>query len=157
MPSHLQMTLKCYKLILELHDSAQLQCDLAIWFRDWNMFFNTNKFIYLSFNFNFQTSYFVGNSTIQTSNSHCDLGIIISNNSSCKDHYNHIIAKAYRTLNWFAQTDFQPFNWHLNKESFVFSIGKVTITLLLSHMAPLPLMWHHCTWKNPTAGYQIHY
>jgi len=26
----------------------------------------------------------------------------------------------------------------MNKESFVFSIGKITITLLLSHMAPLP-------------------
>ena len=35
----------------------------------------------------------------------------------------------------------QPFNWHLNKESFVFSIGKITFTLLLSHMAPLPLSY----------------
>ena len=85
--------IKCYKLILELHDSAKLQRDLnskAIWSRDWNLFFNTYKFIHLSFNSKFPTSYFVGNSTIQTSNSHRDLGIIISINSSWKDHYTTI-------------------------------------------------------------------
>ena len=48
---------ECYKLILELRDSAKLQHDLnsmAIWSRDWNLFFNTNKFIHLSFFPNFQ-------------------------------------------------------------------------------------------------------
>ena len=98
---------KCYKLILELRDSAKLQRDLnsmAIWSRDWNPFFNTNKFIHLSFNSKFPTSYFVGNSIIQTSISHRDLGIIIPTNSSWKDHYNHIIAKAYRTLGLLRQT-----------------------------------------------------
>ena len=45
----------------------------------------------------------------------------------------------------------------INKDSFVFSIGKITITLLLSHMASLPHMWHHRTWKILTVGYQIHY
>jgi len=90
---------------------AKLQRDLvtsnfmAIWSRYWNLFFNTNKFIHLSFNSKFPTSYFfVGNSTIQTSNSHRDLGIIISTNSSWKDHYNHIIAKAYRTLGLLRRT-----------------------------------------------------
>jgi len=90
---------KCYKLILELRDSAKLQCylnSMAIWSRHWNLFLNTNKFIHLSFNSNL--TYFVCNSTIQTNKSHCNLGIIISTNSSWKDHYNHIIAKAYRTL-----------------------------------------------------------
>jgi len=73
------------------------------WSRVWNLFFNTNKFIHLSFN---SISYFVGTSTIQTSNSHRDLGIIILTNSSWKDHYNHIIAKTYiyRTLGLLRQT-----------------------------------------------------
>jgi len=64
---------KCYKLILELADSAKLQHDLnsmANWSSDWNISFNTSKFMHLSFNANFYTSYLIDNSTIKTSNTH---------------------------------------------------------------------------------------
>jgi len=142
---------KCYKLILELRDSAKLQHDLnsmAIWSRDWNLFFKTNKFIHLSFNSKFLTSYFVGNSTIQTSNSHRDLCIIIIlSTNSWKDHYNHIIAKAYR-----AQMDLQSFNWHLNKESFV-------LALVRSQLLYCSPIWHPYLLCDITALkriYQIH-
>jgi len=59
---------KCYKLILELADSAKLQHDLnsmANWSSDWNISFNTSKFIHLSFN---ATSYLIDNSITKTSN-----------------------------------------------------------------------------------------
>jgi len=98
---------KCYHLIIEPSDSAKLQRDLdsmANWSTYWNLSFNTNKFIHLSFNSKFPTSYFICGSKIQTSNSHRDLGIIISTDLSWKDHYNHILAKAYRTLGLLRRT-----------------------------------------------------
>ena len=56
------MTLaKCFKLIHKDQDAQQLQQDLessAKWSEDWNLFFNTNKFIHLSFNMRF-TNYIV--------------------------------------------------------------------------------------------------
>ena len=64
---------KCYKQILEHLDSIQLQQDLdsmANWSRDWNQFFNTSKFIHLSFNTKFPTSYFIDDTIIKTSSTH---------------------------------------------------------------------------------------
>ena len=91
---------KCYKQILEHLDSIQLQQDLdsmANLSRDWNQFFNTSKFIHLSFNTKFPTSYFIDDTIIKAS-THRDLGVILSTDLSRKNCYNHISAKAYRTL-----------------------------------------------------------
>ena len=98
---------KCYKQILEHLDSIQLQQDLdsmANWSRDWNQFFNTSKFIHLSFNTKFPTSYFIDDTIIKTSSTHRDLGVILSTDLSWKNHYNHISAKAYRTLGLLRRT-----------------------------------------------------
>ena len=75
--------MECYKQILEHLDSIQLQQDfdsMANWSRDWNQYFNTSKFIHLSFNTKFPTSYFI----IITSSTHRDLGVILSTDFSWK-------------------------------------------------------------------------
>ena len=77
---------------------------MANWSRDWNQFFNTSKFIHLSFNAKFPTSYFIDDTIIKTSSTHHDLGVILSTDLSWKNHYNHISAKAYRTLGLLRRT-----------------------------------------------------
>ena len=52
---------KCYKSNLQLIDSFQLQQDLnslSDWSKHWSFFFNSSKFIHLSFNSKFHTSYY---------------------------------------------------------------------------------------------------
>ena len=89
---------KCFKIISSYSDSQQLQQDLqslAKWSEDWHMKFNTNKFIHLSFNTQFSTSYHVNCTPITSSNTHRDLEIILSSNLSWKDHYISLLSKAY--------------------------------------------------------------
>ena len=92
---------KCYKTIIQLLDSLQLQQDLdslSEWSRNWNFFFNLNKFIHLSFNSKFPASYSVSGNTISTNTTHCDLGIILSTDLSWKHRLSHILTKVYKTL-----------------------------------------------------------
>ena len=64
---------KCFKLIHKDQDTQQLQQDLdslAKWSVDWNLIFNTNKFIHLSFNVRFTTSYSVNGTPIASISKH---------------------------------------------------------------------------------------
>ena len=113
---------KCFKLIHKDQDAQQLQQDLdslAKWSVDWNLFFNTNKFIHLSFNTRFTTSYSVNGTPIASTSTHRDLGIIISSNLSWNEHYNSILAKAYRTLG--LPSIFKPKNLYI-RISFIKSV-----------------------------------
>ena len=98
---------KCFKVISNHLDSLQLQQDLkslATWSDNNHMKFNTSKFIHLRFNSKFSTSYRVNNIPITHSNTHRDLGLIISSNLSWKEHYSSIISKAYRSLGLLRRT-----------------------------------------------------
>ena len=97
------MTLNALNLIHKDQDTQQLQQDiesLVKWSEDWNLFFNTNKFMHLSFNTRSTTSYSVNGTPIVPTSTHRDLGITISSNLSWNEHYNsiYILAKAYCTL-----------------------------------------------------------
>ena len=83
---------KLLKLIFELADSLKLQEDLTS-LAHWSLVFNTNKFRHLSFNNRLTTSYTytIDDSSIMSSNTHCDLGIVLFMDLSWKDH------KAYKT------------------------------------------------------------
>ena len=90
-----------HKMLQGHLDSLQLQQDLkslATWSDNNHMKFNTSKFIHLRFNSKFSTSYHVNNIPITHSNTHRDLGLIISSNLSWKEHYSSITSKAYRSL-----------------------------------------------------------
>jgi len=81
---------KCNKPIIHLLDSIRLQQDLdslSDWSRNWNFFFNLKKFIHLSFNSRFPTSYSVSGNTISTNTTHRDLGVILSTDLSWKSYF----------------------------------------------------------------------
>ena len=72
---------KCFKTVGDQLDSDQLQQDidsLYKWTHDWNLTFNLNKCIHISFRSKIQTTYNIGASTITRANTHRDLGILVS-------------------------------------------------------------------------------
>jgi len=71
-------------------DSTQLQRDLNllnIWNIDANLLFNVSKIFHMSFKAQFTTSYSIGSSVISRTDTHKDLGIMISSNLSWETKY----------------------------------------------------------------------
>ena len=86
--------------------SSHTQADinsLVSWCQKWNITLNMSKWIVLrvSLSSSTQTYHFSvdGVNIMPTTSTHTDLGIIVSNNLSWLDHYDHICIKAYRALN----------------------------------------------------------
>ena len=80
---------KCHQQILTLTNSVQLQSDLDTLY-NWsvvnNLSFNLNKFVHISFKHKHLATYHINDVLISPNGSHRDL------------HYQHILAKAYKTL-----------------------------------------------------------
>ena len=68
-------------IIRNVTNFLKLQQDLdslSCWSSYWNFFFNSSKFIHLSFNLKFPASFFINGNPITESNTHQDLDIIVS-------------------------------------------------------------------------------
>ena len=63
-----------------------------------NLSFNPSKSIHVSFNQTISTSYNISGNSINTTHSHKDLGVIVSDNLNWNIHHDAILSKAYRTL-----------------------------------------------------------
>ena len=92
---------KCFHCIESISDQQLLQHDLNLLF-NWsfmsNLSFNPSKGIHVSFNQTISTWYNISGNPINTTHSHKDLGVIVSDNLNWNIHYDAILSKAYRTL-----------------------------------------------------------
>ena len=135
--TYLKDDTKCFKTISNFLDSQQLQQNLnslTKWSEDWRMKFNTTKFIHLSFNTKFSISYHVNSTHITSSNTHRDLGIILSSNLSWKEHYTSILSKAYQTLGLLRRTFSSNLNIHAKKSLYT--------SLIRSQLLYCSQLWH---------------
>ena len=92
---------KCFGPVTNCPDKQLLQHDIDL-LLDWSsqsyLYFNPTKCVHISFRTNRITSYHLNEQVIPKLNSHHDLGIIISENLSWRNHYTNILSKAYKTL-----------------------------------------------------------
>jgi len=92
---------KCFKHLSSVTDQILLQEDINAIF-NWSISsqlnFNISKCIHLSFKSKSTSAYYLSDSAVSTANSQKDLSLIVSNNLSWTEHYNHIIPHAYNIL-----------------------------------------------------------
>ena len=97
---------KCVKSINGLDGYRALQQDLhnlTSWSYQWNLHFNESKCALLRFtprsvDPSYNPTYFINNYPVATKESHRDLGVLIPNDLSWEDHYDHMLSKAYKTF-----------------------------------------------------------
>ena len=98
---------KCFGPVTNCTDEQLLQHDIDL-LLDWSsrsyLCFNPTKCVHISFRANRITSYHLNEQVIPKLNSHRDLGIIISENLSWRNHYTNILSKAYKTLSLLRRT-----------------------------------------------------
>ena len=90
-----------------LSDHIALQEDITAiftWSLDSDMDFNFKKFIHLSFKSKLDTIYTISDTPIPRSDSHKDLGIILSVDLSWDKHYKTITSRAYKLLGLIRRT-----------------------------------------------------
>ena len=98
---------KCFLHINTLSDHIALQEDITAiftWSLDSDMDFNFKKFIHLSFKSKLDTIYTISDTCIPRSDSHKDLGIILSVDLSWDKHYKTITSRAYKLLGLIRRT-----------------------------------------------------
>jgi len=101
---------KCFKHLSSVTDQILLQEDInAIfnWSKSSQMNFNISKCTHLSFKLKSTSAYYLSDTAVSITNFQKDLGLIVSNNLSWTDHYNHIIPHAYKILG-FIHCSFSP-------------------------------------------------
>jgi len=92
---------KLSKIIVQLSDHSCLQQDLDqlyTWSINTDLMFSINKCLHLSINHKLPTTYSVGGNSLPQLHSHRDLGLLLADDLSWNNHYQHIISKAYKYL-----------------------------------------------------------
>ena len=98
---------KCFKSITDHSDQTALQEDinaLITWSSASHLKFNLNKSVHLVFKSKIPTSYTMFDTSISHTDSHKDLGLVLSEDLSWSKHYNFITARAYKVLGLIRRT-----------------------------------------------------
>ena len=128
---------KIYKSIANPTDVLLLQEDLNLlnsWSINNHLNFNVNKCIFLSFNAKSLSNYHIGTKQLSQSDSHRDLGVLQSSNLSWSQHYNHILANAYKSFNLLQRT--------LSKHHSIQTKKKLYISLVRSRLIYSSQLWN---------------
>ena len=137
---------KFIKAISSFNDCLLLQQDISsvqTWCRTWNLPLNTGKCNALRFaSKQGQDSYqyLLDNAKIQLTKVQRDLGIIVKDDLSWSDHYNHICSKAYRSLNLIRRTVTSNSPMKVKKQLY--------ISLVRSHLCYCSQIWRPCLIKD---------
>ena len=101
---------KCFTMVHSPSDSLVLQQDLTSlfnWSNHWKLSFNELKCMLIRFSASHPAvniSYFLNQHQLSATNSHKDLGIIVSSNLDWTDHYNYISDQAHKPFGLLRRT-----------------------------------------------------
>ena len=92
---------KCFKHLSSITGQIYLQEDInaiITWSKSSQLNFNISKCTHISFKPKIVSSYNLSDTAISITDFQKDLGLVVSNDLSWENHYNHIIPRAYKIL-----------------------------------------------------------
>ena len=104
----------------------------------WHLHFNSSKFRLIQFHLNTASSsnthsYIINGQTIESSTSHKDLGIFLTDTVNWEEHYHCISLRAYKQLGLLWRT-FRSTQVSAKKELYLSLYSKVSVGVLLSYL-----------------------
>ena len=141
---------KCFNMVRSPFDSLVLQQDLTSlfnWSNHWKLSYNELKCILIHFSAScpaVNVSYFLNKHQLSVTNSHKDLGIIVSSNLNWTDHYNYISGQAYKIFGLLRHTFSNCNSTHAKKTPLPLISSSQTYLLLLC-LVTASYQGHHHT------------
>ena len=93
-----EVFIKLSKAFINIHSEIIFFIFHSNIIRHWNFLINFSKFIYFSFDLEFQTFYSISGNPTTAINTHHGLSVILSTDLSWKHPLSHIFVKAYKTM-----------------------------------------------------------
>ena len=137
---------KLIKAISSFNDCLLLQEDISsvqAWCQKWNLPLNIRKCNALRFASKLNQDsfqYLLDDTKIQLSKVQRDLGILVKDDLSWSDHYNHICSKAYRSLNLIRRSVTSSTPMKTKKQLY--------ISLVRCHLCYCSQIWRPCLIKD---------
>ena len=132
---------KCFRPVRCYTNTCLLQQDLNNWSNDWKISFNESKWTLLRFcsspQTTYQSNYTINHQQLSPTDSHTNLGIVMSADLSWRKHY---LSCAYRTLGLLRRT-FNTTN-SVNLKKLLY------LSLVCSQLTYCSIIWHPYLHKN---------
>ena len=137
-PSSLPTTRSVLNLSFQTMIAANFKKTSAPLNQRWHLHFNSSKFRLIQFHSNTANSsnthsYIINGQTIESSTSHKDLGIFLTDTVNWEEHYHCISLRAYKQLGLLWRT-FRSIYSSISKERIVSFLSKVSVGVLLSYL-----------------------
>ena len=132
--------MKCVKSIVSDNDRCQFQEDISSlnsWSQNWHLHFNSSKFRLIQFHLNTVSSsnthaYIINGQTIESSTSHKDLGILLTDTLNWEEHYPLYFAESLQTTGLL---------WRTFRSTQVSAKKELYLSLVRSQLAYCSPIW----------------
>ena len=128
---------KCFGPVTNCTDEQLLQHDIDLlleWSSQSYLHFNPSKCVHISLRANSITSYHLNEQLIPKLKCHRDLGAILSDDLSWRNHYTYVLSKAYKILNRICHT-FKSSHLLPIKTKLYMTLVRSTLTYCYSHLS----------------------
>ena len=149
---------KCFKHLSSVTDQTYLQEDInaiITWSKSSQLNFNISKCTHISFKPKFVSSYNLSDTAISITDFQKDLGLVVSNDLSWENYYNHIIPHAYKNPR--AHTSFvQSISKPISENEKISYISSFTVDVLYSNLSSILTQGYSEHRENSASCHQIY-
>ena len=134
----IQSVLSIFPLLLIRPISRRTLYAIITWSKSLQLNFNvSNKCTHIAFKSKFVSSYNLSDTAISITDSQKDLDLVVSNDLSWANHYNHIIPHAFKILGPICRSFSPSLNLSVKMKLYLIIISPLTVDVLYSSLVSI--------------------